>query len=156
MYVTVEELGRRDVKPFSTFLKTLSINMTTMEFSYENIPDFLQVTHVYFKQTTKYKLHFPFVTEITSIERLPSIPQKAIGYISEKLMATPGSGNTWYDLEIFYYTHSEFFKSNLDLSVGKLTRWTVDDILGQEGTDLYNYMNCLVQMSNNIHEFVKN
>ncbi|KAI9307978.1 hypothetical protein BJ944DRAFT_157056 [Cunninghamella echinulata] len=156
MYLNVEELGRKDVKPFSTFLKTLSIDIRTMQFSYENIPDFLQVTHVYFKQTSKFKLHFPFVAEITSVERIPSVPQKAIGYISEKLMATPGSGYTWYDFEIFYSTNNEFFKSNLDLSAGKLAPWTVDDILGYQGTNLHEYIKCLVHMTNNIHELIEN
>ncbi|KAI8985990.1 hypothetical protein BDB01DRAFT_842815 [Pilobolus umbonatus] len=126
-----EETTRMDVKPYSTFIKKVSVSPHTRQITYENVQDFLEVSHIFLKQTTKYRIHFPFVVEITRIEKLPLIPQASLGY-SEKILGDTGKGEVWYDVEISYSLHEGIFKSNLDLPAGKLASWTVQDILGSE------------------------
>ncbi|KAI8376071.1 uncharacterized protein BYT42DRAFT_373527 [Radiomyces spectabilis] len=144
--LTTQELGRTDVKPYTTFIKKVSVSPITRQMTYENIPDFLEVTHILLKQTTKYRIHFPFVVEITRVERLPLQRQKSMGYGVEKIMGVTGKGQVWYDLEVFYTLHNEPFKSNLELPVGKLVSWTVEDILGGEDqtSALVEYVRCLL------------
>ncbi|KAI8343643.1 hypothetical protein BC941DRAFT_344089 [Chlamydoabsidia padenii] len=151
MYLNAEVLGRTDVKPYSTFLKKLSININTCQMTYENVPNFIKVTDVFYKETTKHRLHFPFVVEISSIERLPLVPQPSMGFGVEKILADTGKGDTWFDCEVFYTSHNEFFKRNLDLSVGKLATWGLTDILGKDGRQvLEDYIRCMILITENL------
>ncbi|KAI9252444.1 hypothetical protein BY458DRAFT_523009 [Sporodiniella umbellata] len=143
----IEELTREDVKPFSTFLKKISISLETRQLTFENIPDFLTVDKIYLKNTTRIRLHFPFVVEVTCVEELPLIPQTSLGYGNiNKILADTGSGRVWYTVEILYSTHDEDFKRNGDLPAGKLASWTVNDILGTpdaENAPLRQILRCL-------------
>ncbi|KAI8068342.1 hypothetical protein BC940DRAFT_326170 [Gongronella butleri] len=132
MYLHADELGRVDVKPYNTFEKKLSVNIQNRHMTYENVPDFLQVTDIYFKETKKLRLHFPFVAEITRVEQLPLISDPNTTYGVEKILAATGDGAVWYDCQVFYTSHNEHFKHNQHLSVGTLAPWTVEDILGPD------------------------
>ncbi|CAO3585078.1 unnamed protein product [Absidia cylindrospora] len=144
MYLNAEELGRIDVKPYSTFLKTMMIDTTNCSMTYDNVENFLKVTHVYYKRTSKHRLHFPFVVEITRVERLPLVPQ-TFG----RILADTGAGDVWYDCDVFYTSHNEFFKRNLDLGIGKVASWTLKDILGEDEQALVDYIKCLVLITEN-------
>ncbi|ORZ15720.1 hypothetical protein BCR42DRAFT_328009 [Absidia repens] len=144
MYLNAEELGRIDVKPYSTFLKTMMIDTTNCSMTYDNVENFLKVTHVYYKRTSKHRLHFPFVVEITRVERLPLVPQ-TFG----RILADTGAGDVWYDCEVFYTSHNEFFKRNLDLGIGKIASWTLKDILGEDEEALVDYIKCMVLITEN-------
>lgn len=72
----------------------------TRQMTYENVPDFLKVDYILHKQTTKYRIHFPFVVEITRVERLPLRPQKTNGYGAEKILGMTGKGQVWYDVQV--------------------------------------------------------
>jgi hypothetical protein len=95
-----EEVTRSDVKPFSTFIKKVSVSPHTRQITYENVPDFLEVDYILLKQTTKYRIHFPFVVEITRVEKLPLIKQKNMGYNIDKILGDTGKGEVWYDFEV--------------------------------------------------------
>lgn len=98
--LSTEETTRSDVKPFSTFLRKISISPVTRQITYENVPDFLEVDYILSRQTTKYRIFFPLVVEITRIEKLPLIPQKYDKYGIEKILGDTGNGQVWYELEV--------------------------------------------------------
>ena len=100
MALTTQELGRIDVKPYTKFINKVSVNPYTREMTYENVPDFLEVSHILHKQITRYRIHFPFVVEITRIERVPLVPQQSMSHGNEKILGATGRGNVWYDLEV--------------------------------------------------------
>ncbi|KAG0955945.1 hypothetical protein G6F60_005894 [Rhizopus arrhizus] len=150
MNLQTEELTRMDVKPYSTFLKKISIHPHTRQMTYEDVPDFLQVSEIYLKNTTKIRLHFPFVVEITRVEKLPLIPQTSLGFNINKILADTGRGEVWYTVELFYSVHDEVFKTNADLPAGKFASWTVDDVLGADGDDngpLVQFVRCLLLLT---------
>jgi len=68
--LTTRRSIRHDVKPFSTFVKKISVSPNTRWISYENVKDFLEVKSINFKQVTKFKLHYPFIAEVSRIEKL--------------------------------------------------------------------------------------
>ena len=145
MSLKTEEYTRVDVKPYNTFIKKVAVDPITRIITFENVPDFLDVDYILLKQTTKYRIHFPFVVEITRVERLPLTQQKFNGFSIEKFQGVPGQGQVWYDLEIFYTTFDEYFKLNHNLPVGKMASWKVEDVIGDnEQSALVEYIRCLL------------
>ncbi|KAI7899635.1 uncharacterized protein BX663DRAFT_459977 [Cokeromyces recurvatus] len=147
LLLKTEQTTRSDVKPFTTFIKKVAVSPVTRQITYENIPDFLEVDYILLKQTTKYRIHFPFVIEITRVEKLPLVQQKFNNYGIEKILGDTGKGQVWYDLEVFYSTYDEIFKVNNDLPIGKFASWTVKDIIGDENdpsSALVEYIRCLL------------
>lgn len=111
LLLKTEENTRTDVKPFNTFIKRVAVDPRTLVITYENIPDFLEVTHILHKTTTMYRIHFPFVVEITRVEKIPVAQQKFNGFNIEKFIGNTGKGQVWYDMEVklsFFF----FFLSN--------------------------------------------
>ncbi|KAI8078021.1 uncharacterized protein B0P05DRAFT_471183 [Gilbertella persicaria] len=149
MLLKTEQTTRTDVKPYTTFIKKVSVSPVTRQITFENVPDFLEVEYILLKQTTKYRIHFPFVVEITRVEKLPLSPQKFGNYGIDKILGDTGKGQFWYDMEVFYSTYDEIFKSNHSLPTGKLASWTVQDVLGS-GNDasdaLVEYIRCLLMI----------
>ncbi|KAI7903918.1 uncharacterized protein BX663DRAFT_349153 [Cokeromyces recurvatus] len=140
--LTTKQLIRSDVKPFTTFNKWISISPITRLMSFQNVPKFLTVEHVILKQTTRYRSVFPFIVEVTRVERLCMIPVPG----TQKINAQPGKGEAWYDFEIINTLYNTHFKANLDLEIGDEAPWTVEDIL-QTGTsmDIINsFVKCLL------------
>ncbi|KAI9482926.1 MAG: hypothetical protein EXX96DRAFT_556162 [Benjaminiella poitrasii] len=123
--LTTKQLIRSDVKPFTTFNKWISISPITRFMSFQNVPNFLTVEHIILKQTTQYRSVFPFIIEVTRVERLYMVPVTG----TQKINAQPGRGEIWYDFEIVNTLHNDHFKANLDLEIGTEADWTVDDIL---------------------------
>lgn len=147
MLLKTEELTRTDVRPYNTFIKKVSVCPNTRLITFENVPDFLEVNTILLKQTTKYRIHFPFVVEITRVEKIPLSRQKLSNYGIDKIQGETGKGQVWYDLEVSYSAHDEIFKANSDLPVGKLASWTVEDIIGKEdeaSVALVEYIRCLL------------
>lgn len=103
----------------------------TQLMTFENVPNFLNVNTVLFKQTTRIRVVFPFVVEIVRVERVPLKPVPN----SNKITAAVGNGEFWYDFQVFNILHDEDFKSNLDLEVGEVADWTVDSILSAGSSD---------------------
>lgn len=117
--LSAQELGRTDVKPYTTFIKKISIRYVTfqcyecilpniflisspmtLQMTYENVPGFLEVDYIYHKQTTKYRIHFPFIVEITRVEKIPLKPQKTANYGAEKILGMTGKGQVWYEMQV--------------------------------------------------------
>lgn len=97
-----EQTTRTDVKPYSTFIKKVAMCPNTRQITFENVPDFLQMKRILLKQTTKYRIHFPFVVEITRVENIPLSKQKISNYGIAKFQGDTGKGQVWYDLEVTY------------------------------------------------------
>ncbi|KAI7877805.1 hypothetical protein K492DRAFT_238925 [Lichtheimia hyalospora FSU 10163] len=146
MSLTTHELGRTNVKPYTTFLKKISVCPITSQLTYENVRDFLEVDHILYKQKTRYRIHFPFLVEITRVERIPIKLQPSNGYGTEKYHGLTGKGEVWYDFQVYYTLHDEAFKSNLNLGVGKMPSWDVESILGPQDQPnaLIDYVKCLL------------
>lgn len=188
--LSAQELGRTDVKPYTTFIKKISIRYVTfrcyecilpniflisspmtLQMTYENVPGFLEVDYIYHKQTTKYRIHFPFIVEITRVEKIPLKPQKTANYGAEKILGMTGKGQVWYEMQVrwilwsaeytwflymlprkkkvYYDLHKELFKSNLNLDVGKTAHWKVEQVLGApdqfgQPEALVSYVRCLL------------
>ncbi|KAI8647907.1 hypothetical protein BD408DRAFT_3527 [Parasitella parasitica] len=123
--LNAKQLARCDVKPYTTFIKWVSVCPITRQMSFENVPNFLRVDYVIFKQTTRYTYIFPFVIDIIRVEKVPLVHVAN----SRKINAFPGSGDVWYDFEIHNTLHQTPFKSNLGLEIGSEASWTVQDIL---------------------------
>lgn len=77
----------------------------TSQLTYENVRDFLEVDHILYKQKTRYRIHFPFVVEITRVERVPIKLQPSNGYGTEKFLGLTGKGEVWYDFQVMYYIY---------------------------------------------------
>ncbi|RUS34101.1 hypothetical protein BC938DRAFT_482389 [Jimgerdemannia flammicorona] len=150
---------RHDVKPFNTFIKKVSVSPSTKHIAYQNIPGFLEVTQVLFKQTTQFRIHCPFVVEVSRVEDLPLQQQiqeqKSGDKLIDKRIGLTGEGKVWYELEVgpicgntliftsykdlgycgfLHNENTETFKENINLSRGTIANWTAEDILG-EGKD---------------------
>ena len=105
--------------------------------------------HILHKQKTFYRIHFPFIVEITRVERVPIRPQPNGGYGANKFLGLTGKGQVWFDLQVYYTNHDEPFRTNLNLSAGELAPWTVEDILGPENEPqkLIEYVKCLLVLT---------
>ncbi|GAN07661.1 hypothetical protein MAM1_0170c07163 [Mucor ambiguus] len=123
--LTAKHLTRCDVKPYTTFNKWVSVCPITRQMSFENVPNFLEVNYVIFKQTTRYTYHLPFTIDIIRVEKVPMVQAEG----SKKINAFPGSGEAWYDFEIHNTFNDAPFKSNLNLDIGCEVPWKVQDIL---------------------------
>lgn len=99
--------------------------------SYEHIPRFLDVDYILFKQTTKYRIPFPFVVEITSIEKVPT---KAVEGTA-KINAYTGQGDVWYDFDVRNTINDAAFEANKQMEIGTEARWTNNEILGLSGNN---------------------
>ncbi|CAG8436196.1 8022_t:CDS:10, partial [Ambispora gerdemannii] len=119
---------RHDVKPFTTFMKKTSVHPASRMITFENIPEFLKVTSISFKQVNKFKIHYPFIVEVTRVEEIPIKQQMK----SNKWQGGTGRGKPYYTVEVINDSIREKVKSNMDLGAGKLGNWTVEDILGEE------------------------
>ncbi|KAI8383987.1 hypothetical protein BD560DRAFT_322390 [Blakeslea trispora] len=156
MVLQTEQTTRHDVKPYSTFIKKVSVSPVTRQITYENVPDFLEVDYILSKQTTKYRIHFPFVVEITRVEKLPLSAQKFGSYGIDKILGDTGKGQVWYDMDVYYSTYDEIFKSNNSLPAGKLASWTVEDIIGKDSSDaLVEYIRCLLMIVEKYEDALK-
>ncbi|CAG8465476.1 663_t:CDS:10 [Diversispora eburnea] len=115
MSLAARRLLRPDIKPFSTFIKKTAVSPTSV-ITFEHIPDFLHVKSINYKVTSRYKLHYPYIAELTRIEQLPLSEQNN----SNKIMGRTGKGIVKWTIE------------NETLGAGQLAEWTVEDILGEE------------------------
>ncbi|KAI9261213.1 hypothetical protein EDC94DRAFT_659738 [Helicostylum pulchrum] len=123
--ISTKVLARCDVKPYTTFIKKISICPTSLLMTFEEIPNFLRVKYILLKETARYKIIHPFIVEVTQVENVPFtlVPN------SSKLKACPGTGNVWYDFEIRNTENDKSFEVNKALEVGKEANWTADEIL---------------------------
>lgn len=93
--------------------------------TFEEVPRFLTVKYIFLKDTSKYKIVSPYIVEITRVEQvvIHNVPN------SNKLRASPGTGNVWYDFEVRNTENDKVFEVNRDLEIGKEAEWTAEDIL---------------------------
>ncbi|PKY39580.1 hypothetical protein RhiirA4_393647 [Rhizophagus irregularis] len=119
---------RHDVKPFSTFIKKISVSPNNRSISFEDVKDFLEVKSINFKQVTKFKLHYPFIAEVSRIERLEITDQPNS---IKKIGKTGPKSRVHYTIEVYNDNHREAFKQNMSLGSGEIAKWTVDNILGE-------------------------
>lgn len=98
---TEETVTKSTIKPFSTFLNKVSINPNTYEISYENVPKLLHVDYIFLRQVTGYRIHFPFIIEITRVEKFNLVQQVPYDNGIGKIMGDVGTGDVWYELEVF-------------------------------------------------------
>ncbi|KAI8987423.1 hypothetical protein BDF20DRAFT_832361 [Mycotypha africana] len=145
-----EQKTRTNVKPYTNFINKFCLSPETKQLAFENIPDFLEVDYVLVKQTTRYRIHFPFIVEITRVERIPLATQPYDVSGTFKIIGDIGHGEVWYDVEVVYSTYDEIFQRNNSLPAGKMANWTVEDILGSDsnGSDaLVEYIRCLLLLT---------
>lgn len=109
-------------------VQTCSVKSRNITF--QNIPDFLDVKQILFKQTQRFRLHYPFIVEITRVELLPLQRQGT----TSTILGHTGKGPVWFEFEVLFNEHSEHFKENLKLPIGTLASWTADDMLGPKDT----------------------
>ncbi|KAG9300263.1 hypothetical protein G9A89_011336 [Geosiphon pyriformis] len=128
MSLAVRKSIRHDVKPFSTFIKKTSVHPPSRVITFENVHDYLHVKSINLKDVTRFKLHYPFVAELTLVEQLPLVKQSN----SKKVQGRTGDGKRYYNLEILNDLNRDAFKNNSTLPAGQVAEWTVDDILGPE------------------------
>ncbi|CEP10217.1 hypothetical protein [Parasitella parasitica] len=151
--LTAKQLARCDVKPYTTFIKWISVCPITRQMSFENVPNFLKVDHVIFKQTTRYTYVLPFIIDIIRVEKVPLVPVAN----SRKINAFPGSGEAWYDFEIHNTINQAPFKSNMGLEIGSEASWTVQDILQSNNTEdtITNYVKNMITLIERIENAIK-
>ncbi|CAG8692760.1 203_t:CDS:10, partial [Acaulospora morrowiae] len=121
-------LIRPDIKPFSAFIKTTAISPDQNSITCENINDYLYVKSITYKTVSRYKLHFPFIAEVTRVEERILENQKEFN----KIKADCEGSKVHWTVEIINYKHENFFKENETLPVGKLVTWEVHEALGEE------------------------
>ncbi|KAI8987167.1 hypothetical protein BDB01DRAFT_784848 [Pilobolus umbonatus] len=150
--LSTKQLIRCDVKPYNTFIKWVSICPITRQMTFENVPKFLEVSHVLLKEKTKYRVP-PFTLEITKIEVVQMSPVKGS---NQKITAKPGGDRTWYDIELQYPPHISLFEQNRTLEPGCKARWTPDEILGgRDCSVIGNYIPILLKLTELIERAVK-
>ncbi|CAO3693139.1 unnamed protein product [Umbelopsis ramanniana] len=128
--LTKKDQLRTDIKPFSTFIRKVSMSVKSRNITFQNIPDFLDVKQILFKQTQRFRLHYPFIVEITRVELLPLQRQGT----TSTILGHTGKGPVWFEFEVLFNEHSEHFKENLKLPIGTLASWTADGMLGPKDT----------------------
>lgn len=112
-------------------IKTLDISNTflcspiSLLMTFEEIPNLLRVKYILLKETARYKIIYPFIIEVTQVENVPFTHVSN----SNKLKASPRTGNVWYDFEIRNTENDKSFEVNKALEVGKEANWTADEIL---------------------------
>ncbi|KAI8886986.1 hypothetical protein K501DRAFT_52311 [Backusella circina FSU 941] len=152
MTLTTKELVRPDAKPYTTFIKWVSVCPITRLMTFEEVNDFLYVDYVLHKETSRYKAIFPFTLEITRVEKVPLREVKTTQFTKAKKLQcqiNTGSGEVWYDIELVHSAHTLRFKSNIDLETGKTASWDVQDILGEtDSSELRNYLNAIKSLIN--------
>ncbi|KAI7884485.1 uncharacterized protein EV154DRAFT_427967 [Mucor mucedo] len=123
--LSTKVLARTDVKPYSTFIKRVSICPITCLMTFENVPKFLSVEFLLLKVTARFRIDHPFIIEITRVEKVPIKPVAG----TVKIDAYPGEGEFWYDFEIRNTETDVSFEKNKDLEIGDEAPWTAKDIL---------------------------
>ncbi|CAG8445075.1 7771_t:CDS:10 [Dentiscutata erythropus] len=132
---------RSDVKPFTTFMKKVSVSPTNNVITYENVTDFLHVKSINYKQVSRYMLHEPFIAELTRIEQVPISEQT-----TRKIIGKTGQGPYWYTIE-----------TNEFLGPGQVTEWTVDNIIGDDSSKLHliEYVKAMLLLVERCHKPVE-
>ncbi|CAG8708231.1 12456_t:CDS:2, partial [Dentiscutata heterogama] len=143
---------RSDVKPFTTFMKKVSVSPTNNVITYENVTDFLHVKSINYKQVSRYMLHEPFIAELTRIEQVPISEQT-----TRKIIGKTGQGPYWYTIEVINDKHDKYFKTNEFLGPGQVTEWTVDNIIGDDSSKLHliEYVKAMLLLVERCHKPVE-
>ncbi|KAG1350740.1 hypothetical protein G6F62_003176 [Rhizopus arrhizus] len=145
MTLKIRDLVRKDAKPFTTFVKYISINPVTRALMFENIPQFLRVQYILKKESMQHKTN-NFIIEITRVEKLHirEAPMNRYHDNRKQLMAE-ASDDCWFEIEVFDSQHQRHFDLNLELEHGKTASWTPNDILGGEACpSLTHFVRCIL------------
>lgn len=102
------------------------VSPITRLMTFENVPKFLTVKYILLKETAKFRIAYPFIIEITRVEKVPIKPVAN----TVKIIAHPGEGEEWYDFEIKNTKNDMTFEKNKNLEIGEEALWTAKDILG--------------------------
>ncbi|CAG8625033.1 785_t:CDS:2, partial [Acaulospora colombiana] len=119
---------RSNIKPFTKFIKRTTISPDQNVITCENIEHLLKVDSISYKTVSKYKLHFPFIAELTRIEKRTLIDQPDFN----KVVGKTEEGNIHWTIEILNVNHLDHFGENETLDAGNTARWTTKDIVGEE------------------------
>ncbi|OBZ90180.1 hypothetical protein A0J61_01768 [Choanephora cucurbitarum] len=151
--LTTKELIRKDVKPFTTFIKWISICPITRVMTYEDVNNFLEVEYILLKSTTRYRTGPLFIVEITRYEKVRTKQVKG----SSKKTSLPGQGEVWYDFEVINALCDAPFKDNLDLDPGCKVKWKTEDILQTESTEstITAFVKFLLQLIEGIERVIR-
>ncbi|KAG1501432.1 hypothetical protein G6F45_003261 [Rhizopus arrhizus] len=145
MTLKIRDLVRKDVKPFTTFVKYISINPVTRTLMFEDVPQFLRVQYILKKESMQHKTN-NFIIEITRVEKLHirEAPMNRY-YDNRKQWMAEASDDCWFEIEVFDSQHQRHFDLNLELEHGKTASWTPNDILGGEACpSLVHFVRCIL------------
>ncbi|KAF9438366.1 hypothetical protein BGZ76_008396 [Entomortierella beljakovae] len=121
---TKSALGRTDVKPFSSFRKSISIGHITCQ----DMKPLLEVRGINFRRTLTYENPGQFTVVVHQIEELELTRTGTIDSVTGR---TLGNGKKWFEFEVYNEVMSNKLRSNLTLIPGTVAEWTVEDIIGQ-------------------------
>ncbi|KAF9379544.1 hypothetical protein CPC16_010699 [Podila verticillata] len=122
-------LGRTDVKPFSAFRKSLSIGTHNKHISCREIPNYLEIRSINYKETRKYTFdeNEDFTVLVHNVQELELTRIKETDTVTGR---TYGTGKAWYEIEVYSDNLNRHFSSNLTLTEGLTADWEAKDILG--------------------------
>ncbi|KAG0333299.1 hypothetical protein BG000_009283 [Podila horticola] len=122
-------LGRTDVKPFGAFRKSLSIGTHNKHISCRELPNYLEIRSINYKETRKYTFedNADLTVLVHNVQELELTRIKETGTVTGR---TYGAGKAWYEIEVYNDNLNRHFRSNLTLSEGLTADWTAKDILG--------------------------
>ncbi|KAG0096798.1 hypothetical protein BGZ93_003968 [Podila epicladia] len=122
-------LGRIEVKPFGAFRKSLSIGTHNKHISCREIPNYLEIRSINYKETRKYTFedNVDLTVLVHNVQELKLTRIKETNTVTGR---TFGEGNAWYEIEVYNDNLNRHFRSNLTLTEGLAADWTAKDILG--------------------------
>ncbi|KAF9333421.1 hypothetical protein BG006_003661 [Podila minutissima] len=122
-------LGRIEVKPFGAFRRSLSIGTHNKHISCREIPNYLEIRSINYKETRKYTFedNVDLTVLVHNVQELKLTRIKETSTVTGR---TFGDGNAWYEIEVYNDNLSRYFRSNLTLTEGLAADWNVKDILG--------------------------
>ncbi|KAK9729754.1 hypothetical protein K7432_000002 [Basidiobolus ranarum] len=116
---------RHDAKPYSTFLKNISINRDDLRITYKDIPNFIRVKRIKLKKKIFYKINDHFTLELTFVTLLNSNES-----FCGRMEADPSKGESYFTMRVSSHFWDSRTCHNLSLSPGDVPSWSVDELVG--------------------------
>ncbi|KAI9280026.1 hypothetical protein BY458DRAFT_431094, partial [Sporodiniella umbellata] len=140
--LSLKETIRADVKPFTTFVKTISVDPVAGTITLEEVEGFLKVNHILHKKEFLYSFD-QYRIAITRVQKFTT-SEAPMNYHQIRRQIIAELGDVSYEIEVFDLRHTSLFDLNEKLGIGKAAGWFSTDIMGANYEQLNNFVLFLI------------
>ncbi|ORX95749.1 hypothetical protein K493DRAFT_22761 [Basidiobolus meristosporus CBS 931.73] len=116
---------RHDIKPYTTFLKNISINPSDLKFVYRDDDRHIRVKQIKLKRKQFYRIDDHLTLELTLVTILSPFTS-----FSGRVEADPAQGKSYFTIRVSSHTLDSHMCHNISLRPGDIPPWSVDELVG--------------------------